>query len=99
MLKAFEPAIRDGSAMGVMVAYHDIDGIPCAANPWLLTQVLREEWGFKGLVLSDLTAIRKLQDKHHVAATPRDAGLPGHQRGRGHAVLRFRPRDLSGRDC
>jgi len=56
MLKSFEPAIRAGNAMGVMVAYHDIDGVPCVANPWLLNKVLREEWGFKGFVLSDLGA-------------------------------------------
>lgn len=73
MLKSFEPAIRAGNAMGVMVAYHDIDGVPCVANPWLLNKVLREEWGFKGFVLSDLGAIRRLRDPHHVANSPGDA--------------------------
>ena len=60
-------------AMGVMAAYHDIDGVPCAGNPWLMNKVLRNEWGFKGFVLSDLGAIRRLYDTRHVAATPRDA--------------------------
>ena len=73
MLKSFEPAIREGNAMGVMVAYHDIDGVPCTANPWLLNKVLRGEWGFKGFVLSDLGAIRRLVDPHHVANSPGDA--------------------------
>jgi beta-glucosidase len=73
MLKSFEPAIREGGAMGIMAAYHDIDGIPCASNPWLLNTVLRQEWGFKGFVLSDLGAIRRLYDTHHVAASPADA--------------------------
>jgi beta-glucosidase len=73
MLKSFEPAIRQGHAMGVMAAYHNIDGVPCAADPWLLTTVLRDEWGFQGFVLSDLGATRRLYSVHHVAATPRDA--------------------------
>ncbi len=72
-LKSFEPAIRDGHAMGVMVAYHDIDGVPCAGNPWLLQKVLRNEWGFQGLALSDLGAIERLYKDHHTAATPADA--------------------------
>jgi len=70
MLKSFEPAVRTGGAMGIMAAYHDIDGVPCTGNPWLLNEVLRNEWGFRGLVLSDLGAIRRLYDTHHVAATP-----------------------------
>lgn len=73
MLRSFEPAIRRGHAMGIMAAYHEIDGIPCAANPWLMTEVLRREWGFQGFVLSDLGAIRMLYDTHHVAATPGEA--------------------------
>jgi len=73
MLKSFEPSIREGNAMGIMAAYHDIDGVPCAGNPWLMNKVLRDEWGFKGFVLSDLGAIRRLYDTHHVAATPREA--------------------------
>src|SRR5260370_31066089 len=73
MLKSFEPSIREGNAMGIMAAYHDIDGVPCTGNPWLMNKVLRDEWGFKGFVLSDLGAIRRLYDTHHVAATPREA--------------------------
>ncbi len=75
MLKSFEPAVREGKAMGIMAAYHDIDGVPCTANPWLLNQVLREEWGFQGFVLSDLGAIRRLYDTHHVADSPANVVL------------------------
>lgn len=60
MLKSFEPSIREGHAMGVMAAYHEIDGVPVAADPELLKDVLRNEWGFRGFVLSDLGAIRRL---------------------------------------
>ena len=73
MLRGFEPAIREGHAMGVMAAYHEIDGIPITADPFLLKQVLREEWNFQGFVLSDLGAIKRLYVDHRVAATPKDA--------------------------
>lgn len=73
LMKSFEPAIREGHALGVMAAYHDIDGVPCTGNPWLLNAVLRGEWGFQGFVLSDLGAIGRLYKDHHTAATPADA--------------------------
>jgi beta-glucosidase len=73
MLKSFEPAFRDGHAMATMAAYHEIDGIPVTADPFLLKSVLRGEWGFQGFVLSDLGAIERLYKVHHVAATPKDA--------------------------
>lgn len=73
MLRGFEPAIRDGHAMAVMAAYHEIDGIPITADPFVLKQVLRNEWGFQGFVLSDLGAIRRLYNVHHVAETPKEA--------------------------
>ncbi len=73
MLKSFEPAIRDGHAMGVMAAYHEIDGIPITDDPHVLKTILRDEFGFQGFVLSDLGAIRRLYNAHYVAATPKDA--------------------------
>lgn len=73
MLKSFEPAFRQGHAMGTMAAYHEIDGIPVTADPYLLKDILRDEWGFKGFVLSDLGAIQRLYAVHRVAASPRDA--------------------------
>jgi beta-glucosidase len=73
MLKSFEPAVRQGHAMGVMAAYHEIDGIPVTADPFLLKQILRREWNFQGFVLSDAGAVRRLYDTHHVAGSPKDA--------------------------
>ena len=73
MLRSFEPAIREGHAMGVMAAYHEIDGIPMTDDPFLLKTVLRKEWGFQGFVLSDLGAIKRLYTVHHVAASLPDA--------------------------
>jgi beta-glucosidase len=73
MLKSFEPAFREGHAMATMAAYHELDGIPVTADPFLFKTVLRDEWGFQGMVLSDLGAIQRLYKVHHVAATPKDA--------------------------
>jgi beta-glucosidase len=73
MLKSFEPAIRDGKALGVMAAYHEIDGIPITSDPFLLKKILRQEWGFQGFVLSDLGAVQRLYTVHHVASTPKEA--------------------------
>jgi beta-glucosidase len=72
-LYVFEKAIREGHAMGMMAAYSELDGIPCVDNKWLLTDLLRKEWGFKGFVLSDLGAIKMSLTDHHVAADTADA--------------------------
>jgi beta-glucosidase len=73
MLKSFEPAIRAGHAMGVMAAYHEIDGVPVVVDQPLLTGILRNEWGFRGFVLGDDGAVKRLIDDHHVAADAKDA--------------------------
>lgn len=57
------PAARAGvaaGALGFMAAYNDIDGVPCCADPRLLTALLRDEWGFDGLVMADGKAIDRL---------------------------------------
>jgi len=58
------PAARAGvleGALGVMAAYNDLDGVPCTANEDLLTRILREEWGFEGIVMADMFAVDRLQ--------------------------------------
>ncbi|HTD99887.1 MAG TPA: glycoside hydrolase family 3 N-terminal domain-containing protein [Mucilaginibacter sp.] len=72
-LYVFEKAVKEGGALGMMAAYSELDGIPCVDNKWLLKDVLRKEWGFKGFVLSDLGAIRMSLNNHHVASSPADA--------------------------
>lgn len=72
-LYVFEKAVRDGGALGIMAAYHELDGIPCVDNTWLLTDILRKEWRFKGFVLSDLGAIRMTLENHKVASDTSDA--------------------------
>lgn len=72
-LPPFERAIRLGGARSVMNSYTDVDGIPVAADPGLLTGVLRERWGFTGTVVADYFAVTFLQTMHAVAATPGEA--------------------------
>jgi len=72
-LPVFEKAYVMGGALGAMCAYSELDGIPCAANKWLLTDVLRNEWGFKGLVVSDLGAIKYIQTTHFVSDSPKES--------------------------
>ena len=72
-LPSFEKAIREGGAKTVMTSYNTIDGVPCTANRWLLQDVLRNTWGFDGVVFSDLNAVNALYATHHVAADPAEA--------------------------
>ncbi|MBN1154240.1 glycoside hydrolase family 3 C-terminal domain-containing protein [candidate division KSB1 bacterium] len=72
-LVPFEKAVREGNALGIMAGYHEIDGIPSVSDPWLLTQVLRDEWGFQGFVLSDLGAISRQYINLKTVATPKEA--------------------------
>jgi beta-glucosidase len=72
-LYIFEKAVKEANAHGIMAAYHEIDGVPVAGNKWLLTDVLRNEWGFDGFVISDLGAIALQYNKHFTAATEEEA--------------------------
>jgi beta-glucosidase len=72
-LRPFEDAARDGDLASVMNAYNELDGIPCAANRWLLHDVLRGEWGFAGTVVADYFAVNQLHQYHHVVDTPEAA--------------------------
>ncbi|MBO6575943.1 MAG: glycoside hydrolase family 3 C-terminal domain-containing protein [Rhodothermales bacterium] len=69
----FETAIREAGAQAVMASYNEIDGVPSHANRWLLTDVLRHEWGFDGLVVADYGGIGELVRRHSVAAEVEDA--------------------------
>ena len=65
----------DAGAPSVMAAYNTVDGVPCHANRRLLTDLLREEWGFDGTVVSDGRGIGMLADDHGVAADRQAAGV------------------------
>lgn len=66
----FEIAVKEAKVMSVMPSYNEIDGLPSHANKWLLQKILREEWGFGGLIVSDYFGINELMTRHKVAATP-----------------------------
>ncbi|PHQ28825.1 glycoside hydrolase family 3 N-terminal domain-containing protein [Leeuwenhoekiella nanhaiensis] len=68
----FKKAIDNG-ALSVMTAYSSVDGIPSTAHKKLLTGLLREQWGFKGFVVSDLGSIEGIKNDHHAAATLEEA--------------------------
>ncbi len=80
-LYPFKEAIQKAGALGVMPAYHEIDGVPCHANKWLIRDVLRSEWGFDGFVVTDYNALRQLHARddlgHHVASSFKDAARIG----------------------
>jgi beta-glucosidase len=59
-LYTFKEALREAGAVTLMASYNEIDGVPSHANKWLLRDVLRKEWGFKGFVVSDYYAIWEL---------------------------------------
>ena len=59
-LYTFQEALREANAVTLMASYNEIDGVPSHANKWLLRDVLRKEWGFKGFIVSDYYAIWEL---------------------------------------
>ena len=71
-LPAFKTIVQKGDVAEVMCAYQRIDGDPCCGNTRYLQRILRDEWGFKGLVVSDCGAIRDFYQKdcHAVSETP-----------------------------
>lgn len=72
-LEAFRVAFQEANALGVMSSYNDYDGVPITGSRYFLTEILRNEWGFKGYVVSDSEAVEFIQTKHHVAQTPEEA--------------------------
>lgn len=73
-LPPFRKAI-DAGALSIMTSYNSIDGIPCTSNHYLLTQLLRNEWKFRGFVVSDLYSIEGIHESHFVAPTKENAAI------------------------
>ena len=72
-MQPYKAAI-DAGAGSVMAAFNTVHGVPATGNKWLLTEVLREQWGFKGFVVSDYAAVEQLMD-HGVCATPEETAV------------------------
>ena len=75
MLFPFEMAVREGGARAVMNSYSDVDGVLAAASRELLTGILRERWGFDGIVVSDYMAVIFLLAAHRVAGSLEEAAI------------------------
>ncbi len=72
-LKAFQAVVMEGGVGSVMAAYNEVNGVPVHANSWLLDEVLRQEWGFQGFIVSDGNGISQLESLHHVASSRAEA--------------------------
>ena len=72
-LPHFEAAVREGGAYSVMCSYNRVDGLPACANPRLLEEILRKQWGFKGYVVSDCDAVRDIYATHQTVSTAAEA--------------------------
>ncbi|MEO8609382.1 MAG: glycoside hydrolase family 3 N-terminal domain-containing protein [Chloroflexota bacterium] len=69
----FEVAVHEAGLASIMNGYHELDGVPCGSSKELLTDILRDEWGFDGTVVSDYFAITMLHEYHHIASSKADA--------------------------
>jgi beta-glucosidase len=75
-LYPFERAVKNAHIEAVMPSYNEtFGGLPSSANPWLLREVLRKEWGFRGITVSDYTAIEELNTVQGMAADKASAGV------------------------
>lgn len=74
VLPPFEAAVVEGGARSVMASYTDVDGVPCAADAWLLSDVLRGEWSFDGTVVADYGGVPMLATQHRVVGSVAEAG-------------------------
>ncbi|NOY36292.1 MAG: beta-glucosidase BglX [Chlorobi bacterium] len=72
-LRPYHAAV-DAGVGSVMTSFNDLDGIPSTANKWLMTDILRNEWGFKGFVVTDYTSMNELVN-HGIAADEKEAAL------------------------
>ena len=69
----FKAAIQQGGDWNVMMSHNELNGIPCHTNSWLMNDVLRKEWGFRGFIVSDWMDIEHCVDQHRTAANNKEA--------------------------
>ncbi len=74
-LPPFEAVVKEAGIGAIMPAHTDIDGIPAHMNQWLLRDILRGDWGFKGVIVSDNIDIYRLFSMHHIARSDAEAAI------------------------
>lgn len=84
-LPAFEAAVKKGGVRGVMCAYNAVNGVFCAENELLLTDILRDRWGFDGFVVTDWGAVK---DRAKGVASSLDLEMPGGPHATGEALVK-----------
>jgi len=80
-MPGFKSCVQEGRALGIMCSYNSVNGVPMCGNRMLLTDVLREQWGFDGYVTSDCGAISDIQNNHHFAPDAPTAAAMGLKAG------------------
>jgi beta-glucosidase len=71
----FEAAVREGGLMSIMNAYNELDGVPCGGSHYLLTELLRNQWGFDGIIVSDYFAVNQLFVFHQIVDSKQSAAV------------------------
>ncbi|MCB0153319.1 MAG: glycoside hydrolase family 3 protein, partial [Anaerolineae bacterium] len=71
----FEAAVKEANLQSVMNGYNELDGVPCAASTELLDTILRQEWGFDGVVVSDYFAVNQLEQAHQITDNKVDSAV------------------------
>nr|WP_319509514.1 glycoside hydrolase family 3 N-terminal domain-containing protein [uncultured Draconibacterium sp.] len=77
ILPPFKAVVEQTNALGMMASHCEVGGVAAHGNKWLLTDLLRDTWGFKGVIVSDYNDIKRLEEFHHMAETPQDAAKLG----------------------
>src|SRR5512145_1476290 len=77
----FKMCIDKARPVSVMPSYNEVDGVPSHANRWLIKELLRKEWGFDGMVVSDYYGVDQLFNKHFVAENGKEAAMTGFNSG------------------
>lgn len=81
ILPPFKEAVMKSHVEGIMPSHSEIDGVPCHGSYKLLTDILRKQWGFKGIVVSDYNDVERLNILHHLANNRTEAAMMGLRAG------------------
>jgi len=86
-LAPFRIGVKKGQVQRIMSAYNALNGVPCTCNKFLLTYILRDEWGFDGYVISDAGSIKEIWSDHHYTPTEEEAAAMALKAGCDYALM------------